>query len=129
MPRSGSVDDTSQPDLENTKVSPVRNQNKRIEMSGDVSSLESVPRETSNSLDKAAPRDLEPRVVQVNHRHRNRGLFGMTMLKSSMVGGTGLCLCGGLAYFASQWLEIPGLNGEIDRLGKEVDRLSLENDR
>jgi DNA repair exonuclease SbcCD ATPase subunit len=37
-----------------------------------------------------------------------------------------LILIGVLAYFLSQWLSIPGLDKQIERLEKEVDRLSSE---
>jgi outer membrane murein-binding lipoprotein Lpp len=60
---------------------------------------------------------------------RSAGLImGMSKPRLCMVAGF-LLLVGGLAYFFSGWLEIPGLNNQIDRLEDEVNRLSSEVDR
>jgi hypothetical protein len=60
---------------------------------------------------------------------RSAGLImGMSKPRLCMVAGF-LLLVGGLAYFFSGWLGIPGLNNQIDRLEAEVNRLSTEVDR
>lgn len=47
-------------------------------------------------------------------------------LKPMLSIGVMLGLAGGLAYFLLGWLEIPGLNSQIDKLKGEVDRLDSE---
>ena len=64
--------------------------------------------------------------------HRNVGgsaLCGIGMPKIIIIAFTYLVLIGGLGYFISKWLQIPGLTEQVDRLTGQVDRLKSEVDR
>ncbi|CAJ1967043.1 unnamed protein product [Cylindrotheca closterium] len=120
--------DTELGDVEKGKVQKKKNPKRGVDMSGDVSTLKSISPKSSPG-NSSTSKGGDPFTVQVNQQRRSRGLLGMTMGKSALLCGTGLCLAGGLAYFVMEWFEIPGLNAQIDRLEGEVDKLSAENDR
>jgi len=68
--------------------------------------------------------------VVIEHRNAGGGgLWGIGRPKTIIILSLYLILIGGLAYFISKWLEIPGLNKQVDRLAGEVDRLEDEVDR
>eukprot|EP00980_Cylindrotheca_fusiformis_P002091 scaffold470_cov98-Cylindrotheca_fusiformis.AAC.3 len=110
MPKSRSI---TQPDVERGISSPQKGKN------------------ADRSVSPAKTEPLSPmsNTIDIDQRDAPRGLFGMTRAKTFMVCGVYLVLIGGLIYFVLNWLEIPGLNEQIDRLKGEVDRLEAENER
>lgn len=112
----------TQADVENGMVTPQKP--RKVEMDGDVAPKNVSPAKT----EPMSPGT--PITIDINHRGaRSRGIMGFTRMKSIMLVGTGLGLAGGLAYFLLEWLEIPGLTAQIDRLEGEVNRLASENNR
>jgi len=105
----------TQADVENGMVTPQKP--RKVEMDGDVAPKNVSPAKT----EPMSPGT--PITIDINHRGaRSRGIMGFTRMKSIMLVGTGLGLAGGLAYFLLEWLEIPGLTAQIDRLEGEVSR-------
>ena len=83
---------------------------------------------------KTAPMTPEtPQTIQFQHNVNSTsgrgGGGGFCRWKPILILTVMLGLAGGLAYFLLSWLEIPGMNAQIDRLEAEVDRLGSEVDR
>lgn len=96
------------------------NKGKKLDMSGAVM--------------KASPAKTEPlspmsHTITIEQRDAPRGLFGLTRAKTMVMCAFYVILIGGLAYFIFNWLEIPGLNQQLERLENEVNRLQSENNR
>jgi hypothetical protein len=99
------------------EISPMR----RNDMSGKVEDLSSPA--------KTAPMSPTSHNITIETRSAGapRGLFGLTRAKTFFMCFLYLILVGGLVYFILNWLEIPGLNEQLDRLEGEVDKLEQEN--
>lgn len=119
----------TQADVEKGMVTPQKP--RKVEMDGDVAPMDGDAAPKNVSPAKTEPMSPgTPITIDINHRGaRSRGIMGFTRMKSIMLVGTGLGLAGGLAYFLLEWLEIPGLTAQIDRLEGEVNRLASENNR
>jgi len=88
------------------------------------------PKKIDTAVSPAKTEPLSPMghsTISVEQRSQPRGLWGIGRPKTFMMGGLCLILIGGVVYFLLEWLEIPGLNEQLDRLEGEVDRLEEQN--
>lgn len=85
-----------------------------------------TPPPSPTHTDVASPRQT----VVIEHRNAGGGgLWGIGRPRTIIMASLYLILIGALIFFIIAWLEIPGLNKQIDRLAGEVDRLEDEVDR
>jgi hypothetical protein len=95
------------------------------------------PATTIESSTGGSPPPAQSLVIEHNvnngssgSRARSAGLiFGMSKPIFSLVAGSLLLTSGAAAYFLTGWLDIPGLNNQIEALEAQVDRLAVEVDR
>jgi len=87
------------------------------------------PKKVDTSVSPAKTEPMSPmnHTITIEQRNESRGLWGIGRPKTCMMGGLYLVLIGGVVYFVLKWLEIPGLDEQIDRLEGEVDRLEEQN--
>lgn len=95
-----------------------------------------TPQKSKNGGDAASPAKtapLSPMSTNITVETRSAGgasgggLFGLTKTKTVVMCFVYIILIGGLAYFILGWLEIPGLNEQLDRLEGEIDTLAEQN--
>lgn len=87
------------------------------------------PRKVNKNVSPAKTEPMSPlsHTLTIEQRSQSRGMWGIGRPKTMFIGCLYLLLIGGLAYFILEWLEIPGLNEQLDRLSGEVDRLETQN--
>jgi len=90
------------------------------------------PAESTLATEPTTPRST----VTIEHRHVNKTgrsstsrLLGMRKPIIALLGLYLVGITGASAFLAQQFLTIPGLNAQIEELGKEVDRLEEQVDR